>query len=150
MSTIRRYAWAWWWGLAVVLATPALASWNITATEAIWSGTGDLALVQEARDAILWERGQRALLGAVMTAALPNLSVTDNGDGTGTVRIVMTRTAGEAWIADYAVTGCGTGLTNAQILACVDAAIKADIRAVIQRYRASQVAEVTPPPELEN
>jgi hypothetical protein len=50
----------------------------------------------------------------------------------------------DAWITDYAAVSCGDGLSQAQILACVDAAIKEDIREVIRRYRHHLREQTTP------
>lgn len=124
--------------VTIALAIPVSAEWSINGTTAIWRHSAPLAVAQEARDAILWDRSTRPLLGAVFTAASANLTMTDLGNGQGRIAIAMPR-AGAAgadnWIADYAAVGCGTGLTQQQILACVDAAIKEDVRDVIRRYR---------------
>lgn len=124
--------------LVVFLAAPAAAEWSINGTTATWRHTASLAAVQEARDAILWDRSTRPLLGAIFTAASPNLTATDLGGGQGRLAIVMPRAGAagaDAWVASYAAVGCGEGLSQAEILACVDAAITEDIRDVIRRYR---------------
>lgn len=129
--------------MAVLLAAPSAAEMTPSAPAITWTATGPLEVVNEARDAILWERGNRAFMGAIFTAALPNLSAIDNGDGSGTLRIVMPRTAAEAWLTQFAATGCGESPTQQQILDCADAAILADVKSIVVRYEQAQV----PPPE---
>jgi hypothetical protein len=117
----------------------AVVGITVNGTTATWSATASLADVQEARAAILWQRESMALMGAVFTAAISNLAVTDNGDGTGTMRIAMPRTAGgagfDAWADAYAVSHCPEAVTPGAKLDCVEAAILADLRQVVYRYR---------------
>jgi len=126
--------------LIVTLTAPAAsAEWTVDATTATWHHTAPLVRVEEARDAMLWERDRRALLGAVVTASLGDLAVVDNENGTGTLRIAMPRAAGgfgaDAWVLSWSAAQCPEATTNPDRLACVDAAIKADLRQVIYRYR---------------
>lgn len=129
--------------VVALLPPSATADWTVTAGNATWAATGPLAAAQEARDAILWERMNRAFLGAVFTAATPNLSTVNNGDGTGTLRIILPRPAADTWLTQYGSNGgCGEAPTQQQLLECVDGAILADVKEIVRRYRLSQIADV--------
>lgn len=120
----------------LLAALPVAAEWDITAGNARWHVTAGLDVIQQVRDAVLWERSRQALLGAITTAALPNFTVVNNGDGTGTVEINMPRPAADNWMTDYGDAGrCGDDPTPQELLDCVDDAIRADLKSLVRRYR---------------
>lgn len=134
----------------LLAALPASAGWIPTADTLTWIARGDLAVVQEARDAVLWERDRQAFAGALIVAAMPNISVQDNGDGSGTIRMDLPRPAADSWLQAWAVDNshCGESPTNQEVLDCADEGIRGDLKRLVLRFRESQV---TPPtePELE-
>lgn len=133
--------------LAVLaVALPSMAGWVTAPDTLTWFASGDIAIVQEARDAVLWERDRHAFLGALTVAAMPNVSVQDNGDGTGTIRMELSRAPAEAWLQAWAIDNghCGDSPTPAEVLTCADRGIRQELKTLILRYRQSQV---TPPTE---
>lgn len=139
--------------LTLTLAAPASAQveegWDVTANNAVWWVETNLAVVQEARDAIMWDRAQQAFKGSVFTAALPNLAAVDNGDGTGRIEIRMPRPEADNWLADYAERGCGENPTQQEQLDCLGDAILGDIRAIHQRYKKYLRDQASPVPDSE-
>jgi hypothetical protein len=124
--------------LLLLSATPAAASWTITTQTATWRVTASTILITEARDAILWQREQMALIGAVFTAAVPQIGLADAGSGNSTLSIAMSRSGAagaDAWIAAYSTSHCPAAATSQAMLDCVDAAALADLRQVVYRYR---------------
>lgn len=133
--------------LSIIFASPAAAEWTITAETATWHAEKDLAVVTQARDAILWQRSQEPLFGAILTAALPNLSVTDLSNGQGRVEIVMARAAFDTWAAALVAEICPGAVTNADKLACSDAGIKASFKQVMYRHQLWLREQSNPIPE---
>ena len=140
--------------LLLAIAAPAAAAWRQTATELTWhvtrSNTDPKATPAEIRDALLDHYTGTALDGALATAARPRIALTDLGNGTSEVAITMGRTAGETWIAAYATRACPTVDTNGTRAACVDAAIRSDLRRIVTAYKRAQRDAAHPAPEVDD
>lgn len=131
--------------LLLLAAVPAAADWRLQAQAATWYVQRPTADMAELRLALLWHYERNALDGVMVTAARPQISITDVGGGNSELAISMTRTAGESWINAYAPVVCSDSSTLAARAACADAGIKDDLRRIWLNYRKAQQTPVAEP-----
>lgn len=134
--------------LLLALVAPAAAAWRQDANSLTWHASRATADMAQLRDALLWHYEGTALDGALATSARPRIALTDLGGGNSELSITMGRAAGDAWVGAYAARACPDATTNAQRAACVDAAIKSDLRRIWSAYRHHLREQATPVAEV--
>jgi hypothetical protein len=130
--------------ILILYAAPLAAAWDIDATNARWFTEIATADATEARDAILWDRERRPLVGAIFTAALPNLDLSVTSGGNSEMSITMARGAFDTWAALYVANACPSAVTNQERLDCIDSDIKSAFRSLVIRYRTHLRDEASP------
>lgn len=148
-----RWRFAWWWGIAVLLAAlPAHSEWLNTPTTATWyvngtTGSGLCATASQLPAAVAWSVGGDTWAQAVAAAVS---YVDDTGSGVCEVKIEYRLSQAMALldvIAPTCTTPTGQAadtLGTAAKAAAVDRCIKISMRDLVHRYERSTQA---PPPE---